>query len=193
MPTLVNALGSLDVDIILDEGPDYVNQMADAYDALTALVQGGTQIPPPVLIELAPIPNSVKKKIQEMMNPTDPQSQQKKQQQDQMQTAGAMAEIQKTQAEAKLKEAQAQKALAEANQPPQQQSLNLPPPPEHPAIAASKAEQGFATARLKHAQADKIGQDMALEPHRIAIDQENANAERAMQLHQANLTARKGT
>jgi hypothetical protein len=62
-PTMVNALGSLDVDIVLDEGPDSVNQMASAYDALTALAGAGAQVPPGLLIELAPgLTSTVKKK-----------------------------------------------------------------------------------------------------------------------------------
>ena len=33
-PAIVNAVGALDVDIILDEGPDNVNMAADAFDSL---------------------------------------------------------------------------------------------------------------------------------------------------------------
>lgn len=63
MPTMVNAIGQIDVDIIIDEGPDYVNMQADAYDTLSALAGKGSQIPPDVLIELSPLTYSVKKKI----------------------------------------------------------------------------------------------------------------------------------
>lgn len=66
-PAIVNALGSLDVDIILDEGPDNINMMADAYDTLTALAQAGQKIPPEVLIELAPLQNSVKQRLLQRM------------------------------------------------------------------------------------------------------------------------------
>jgi hypothetical protein len=62
-PAIANYIGSLDVDIILDEGPDNINLAADAYDTLLALVRGGTQIPPDVLIELAPLQNSIKQKL----------------------------------------------------------------------------------------------------------------------------------
>ena len=43
-PALLNAIGELDVDIILDEGPDHTNMMADAYDTLTALASQGADI-----------------------------------------------------------------------------------------------------------------------------------------------------
>lgn len=61
-PAMVNAIGSLDVDIILDEGPDTINMQADAFDALSALASAGGQVPPGLLVELAPITSSVKKK-----------------------------------------------------------------------------------------------------------------------------------
>lgn len=62
-PQLVNALGNLDVDIILDEGPDQVNSMADAYDTLIALSQRGAPVPPDIIVELSSLPGSLKKKI----------------------------------------------------------------------------------------------------------------------------------
>lgn len=66
-PTIVNAVGSIDVDIIIGEGPDYVNMQADAYDSLMILAGKGAQVPPDVLIELAPLTYSVKKKILERL------------------------------------------------------------------------------------------------------------------------------
>jgi hypothetical protein len=38
MPVLVNALGELDVDIVLDEGPDTVTMMEDMYETLSQIV-----------------------------------------------------------------------------------------------------------------------------------------------------------
>src|SRR5262245_44615182 len=49
-PRLVNAIGYLDVNFVLYEGPDEVNMMADAFDTLTALVTQGAKIPPPILL-----------------------------------------------------------------------------------------------------------------------------------------------
>lgn len=66
-PSMVNALGALDVDIILDEGPDTMNMMQDTFDTLTALAQNGAQVPPQVLIELSSLPQSTKKKLMEYM------------------------------------------------------------------------------------------------------------------------------
>lgn len=60
-PAIVNAVGSLDVDIIIDEGPDAVNLQADAYMVLQSLGPAFAQQFPEIALELAPIPNSVKK------------------------------------------------------------------------------------------------------------------------------------
>jgi hypothetical protein len=67
MPTIINALGNLDVDIILDESEDYVNMMAESFDTISALAAKGAQVPPGLLIDLAPMEASVKKKWQKIM------------------------------------------------------------------------------------------------------------------------------
>jgi hypothetical protein len=60
-PAIVNAIGSLDVDIILDEGPDSVNLQADNMMVLQSLGPQFAQEFPEIAIELAPLSNSVKK------------------------------------------------------------------------------------------------------------------------------------
>lgn len=97
-PAVVNALGSLDVDIILDEGPDSINMMASAYDALAALAQAGERLPPGLLVELAPgIPANVKKKYLEQIEASqqpDPMAQQAAA----LEMEGAIAEVENTRA-----------------------------------------------------------------------------------------------
>jgi hypothetical protein len=66
-PVLVNALGNLDVDIILDEGPDQINSMADALETLLQAQQRGAPIPPDVILELMSIPGSLKKRLLEKL------------------------------------------------------------------------------------------------------------------------------
>jgi hypothetical protein len=58
-PVLQNPLGALDVDIIIDEGPDTVTQMQDVYQALSNI----PGVPPQVIIETANLPLSIKKKV----------------------------------------------------------------------------------------------------------------------------------
>lgn len=108
MPALVNALGSLDVDIILDEGPDTINMQQDAYDTLSIMAQKGQQVPPQLLIELSPLAGKQKKKALDILD----QAQQ--QQPDPIQQAGAAAEVRKLNSEALKNEAMAQKAMTDA-------------------------------------------------------------------------------
>jgi hypothetical protein len=68
LPVMVNALGQLDVNILLDEGPDTITMMADAYDQ----VAQDPTIPFPIKLELMPIQGSVKRKIQGMLQPPPP-------------------------------------------------------------------------------------------------------------------------
>ena len=60
-PAIVNAIGSLDVDIIIDEGPDTVNMQADNMMSLQTLGPQFARNFPDIAIELLPIANSVKK------------------------------------------------------------------------------------------------------------------------------------
>jgi hypothetical protein len=178
MPTTVNAIGSLDVDIILDEGPDSVNQMGDAYDSLTALAQKGAEIPPAILIELSPIQSSVKKKLLEILNPSDPESQQKKQMAEMLQLKQAEADVMDKMASAKMKEAQAVKALREANAPPEQQ-MGDDPNKVNAEVMESHAKVAKTEAEIAKIQADirKIEQEMQLEPQRMAMEQRNKQME----------------
>lgn len=106
-PKLVNALGQLDVNFIMDEGPDEVNMMADAYDTLTALATQGAQIPPQVMLELAPLNNDVKKRLIGMVQQAQ-QPDPMKQQVQQLMLQGEAAKIQETQSKTALNQATAQ-------------------------------------------------------------------------------------
>jgi hypothetical protein len=66
IPHFINALGGLDVEIILDEGPDQANMMQDAFEILAQMPPG--TVPPIALIELMPLADSIKKKIMQMMS-----------------------------------------------------------------------------------------------------------------------------
>ena len=66
-PAIVNALGSLDVDITLDESGDFATTMAEALDTLQSALSAGMQIPPDILIDLLPIRQDIKKRIKERM------------------------------------------------------------------------------------------------------------------------------
>lgn len=68
-PIIVNQLGAIDVDIVMDEGPDTENVMGDVFDTLQAMSQSGAAVPAEVLIEMSPLPGSVKEKLIKLMQP----------------------------------------------------------------------------------------------------------------------------
>jgi hypothetical protein len=113
-PAIVNALGSLDVDIILEEGPDVASVMNDAYDMLKGYPPG--TFPPQVLIELSPMPRERKNMILQMMAPKPAAPM------DPLKAAAAKLALEgeavknaKTAAEARRADAMAGKAVAESH------------------------------------------------------------------------------
>jgi hypothetical protein len=73
--TIQNALGSIDVDILLDEGPDTETVTGDVNDMLMALTQAHVPVPPEMIIETSQLPSSKKDKLQAMLkdaNQPDP-------------------------------------------------------------------------------------------------------------------------
>jgi len=104
LPRVVNTISNLDVSFILDEGPDEVNMMGDAYDTLVALATQGAKIPPAILLELSPLQGTVKKKLLGMLQQPDPMAQQAQQ----ASLAVEMAKAKESEAGATLSMAKAQ-------------------------------------------------------------------------------------
>lgn len=184
-PTMVNAIGSLDVDIIIDEGADSINMMADAYDTLTVLASKGAMIPPQVLIELSPLDSSVKKRLMEIMQ----QSQQANPAQ-QLEMMAGQAKVEQTQADAGLKKAQTIKTMMEAQAgpvpqgaAPQPQQFELPPEVQ---VRQAFADIDATEAKAAHtrAQALKTTQDAALAPVQFAHQVNSAEADRELMSRQ---------
>jgi hypothetical protein len=174
LPTIINALGSLDVDIIIDEGPDTINMQQDAYDTLSIMAQKGQQVPPQLLLELSPLAGSVKKKAVDILD----QAQKQAHQPDPIAMAGAQAEIADKQAAAMLKQAQARKALADAGTAGTGESG-----PSDIEIAKALAEirQTNAATSKTVAETDKIITETALKPLEMQnqqIEQQAARGER---------------
>lgn len=105
-PRLVNAIGQLDVNFVLDEGPDEINMMGDAYDTLVALTAQGANIPPQVLLELAPLQASLKRKLLAMISKPDPIADKAKQ----ITIDGEEAKVGETRSKTALNIAKAQEA-----------------------------------------------------------------------------------
>lgn len=115
-PVLVNALGALDVDISLDEGPDIISMMQETYEMLKGYPPG--TFPPQVLIEMNPnLPRSEKDRILQLMQPKqDPAQQQMKQAHDRLMLEGLAGRNAKTAAEAHRALASADQAAATAEE-----------------------------------------------------------------------------
>lgn len=116
MPTITNELGSLDVDIILDEGPDTVTMQADTNEAVRLALQAvGPLLQPAVaaaamevLIETSSMPSSAKKKFHEATR------QQAQQQPNPMQQKAATLEMQGKELDNRKTHAETVKLMAEA-------------------------------------------------------------------------------
>jgi hypothetical protein len=108
-PAIVNAIGALDVDIVMEEGPDVGSLMQDAYEMLKGYPPG--TFPPQVLIEMSSLPRADKNRILGMMKPPPNPMQIKAMQ---LQMEGAALKNTKTAADARYSDARAQKAAAEA-------------------------------------------------------------------------------
>lgn len=105
-PVVINSLAQLDVEIVIDEGPDAINSQADTFDTLMAMAAKGSQVPPQVIIQLSNLPSTVKKQLLDTLqkaqqpNPMDQTAIQLKLEQ-------IMAQIQKDQSVALLNQAKA--------------------------------------------------------------------------------------
>jgi hypothetical protein len=118
-PTIVNAVGSLDVDIILDEGPDVANLLQDAYEML----KDDPTVPWQIKLELMPMPASIKKSIQTKMQQAA--QQQKPDPKVQGEMIKAQTGQQKGQAEITKANIQARAEMQNAQQDQQQAQLDF--------------------------------------------------------------------
>jgi hypothetical protein len=59
-PTIQNMVGSLDVDILIDEGPDTANLMQDAYE----IIKDDPTIPWQIKLKFMPMPESFRKTLE---------------------------------------------------------------------------------------------------------------------------------
>ncbi len=169
LSTMVNALGSLDVDIILDEGPDTVNAQADVYETLTQVLPSvAPMLTPPqaqaavkVLIQTSALPESAKKQFREASEqPPDPMEAKAKE----ITLAGEAAKVDETKSKVALNMANAQKAATpEVGEAPQQQAEELPMEVQ---IAQAVAEivERHASAEQKKAAAHKTTVEAMLAP-----------------------------
>jgi hypothetical protein len=180
--TLVNAIGSLDVDIIMDEGADTINAQQDVYETLSNVLPTiGPMLKPQeasaavgILIDASALDASAKKKWRDATkSQPDPMAEKAKE----IQLAGEAAKVEETQSKALLNKAKAQEAVQ-----PEAAAPMKPEKPELPmevqiAQALADIEDTQAAAQQKRSQAFKTDVEANLAP---------AKAEHEASLAEAN-------
>lgn len=180
LPSMVNNIGSLDVDIILDEGPDTVNAQQDVYETLTQVLPSvAPMLTPPlaqaavrVLLESSALPGNAKKAFREAQQQSqqpDPMTEQAKQ----IQLEGEAAKVEETRSKVALNMSKAQEAM----QPEMGAPLQPADPPEPYAAEKALAEISklVAQADKDRAAAEKTRMDTMLAPAQ-AEHQQNMDA-----------------
>jgi hypothetical protein len=169
-PTIANQIGELDVDIILDEGPDTITIMQDTYEAIAqALPSVAPMLSPAkaaavleVLIETSPLPADVKKKFRDAGEAEQGQPNPEQQK--------GMMELQLKQQDQQL---EAQKAAAGIQQKREEGQVKLQ-------IAREEAQNDIAVEWAKARNAVKIEQFKAANQARNEHIQTMANAQATM-------------
>src|SRR5215510_2285351 len=135
MPMMVNQIGELDVDIVLDEGPDTVTMMEDMYETLSQIIPAiAPMLTPPevqavvrMLVETSPLASNIKRQFREAAQQAQ-QPNPMAQMMQQLQVADAQSKVQETQSKTTLNYAKAQsEGMPDAPQQPQQMEFQLPP------------------------------------------------------------------
>jgi hypothetical protein len=213
-PVIANAIGELDVDIILDEGPDTVTLRQDVLQQLSQMQANGTPVPPAVLFELSDLPPELKQRLNSLMQPP-PEVAQRQQAAQDLELQGKAAEVAKDQAVAMKTHAEAN-ALAQGGAPAMPGVSQPPAPgmaPAAPGMApmgapglagmgapdpmamgqqiVAEAQQAVAEAQAEREQleADKQALVDAIKAQMDAVKTQKAQAELAIEQQAAKVQA----
>lgn len=196
MPRLVNSIGQLDVNFVLDEGPDEVNQMGDAYDTLIALSSQGAKVPPEILIELSPVGASTKRKLLAILQKPDPMAEQAKQ----ITIQGEAAKVEETKSQAELNYAKAQEVAQGGAHGIQERQMDAAMAQDEHRMklveGQAKIEGEKQKANIKaEAEFMKLRSHAALEQQKIEVGaiQSGQKIRQGEEMHQQKLTQIKQT
>ena len=172
---LVNQIGQLDVDIVLDEGPDQVTVMQDTYDTISQALPAVAKLLSPaqvtaamdILIDTSPLPEDAKKKFRDASaQPPQPPPEQ-------------MAAQAKLQADAQMGQQKLQLDAAKMQQDGQLKRES--------AVIDAQTEREKATAQIEIERQKAANQ--------MQIEQERANHQVQLELfkaqHQAQMAREK--
>jgi hypothetical protein len=187
-PVMVNAIGQLDVDIIMDEGQDTINAQQDVYETLSQIMPSIAPMLKPaeasaavsILVDSSSLSATAKKTWRDAtQQQPDPLAEQAKQ----IALQGEAAKVGKTQSETQLNMARAQSEGMPQGAAPGKFEL---PPQIQIAKAAADIDETNATAQHKRATAYKAQTDAELAPKWAVHD---AMMERAQFVQDAHNTA----
>ena len=124
-PLLINAIGALNVEITMDEGPDVENLMQDTYNS----IKDDPTIPWQIKLEFMPLAASFKKSIQQKLDAAAQQQKpdpklQAAQVQAQVAAQKGQIDIQKAQIDAQASQAKGQAEIATAHMAAQAETFN---------------------------------------------------------------------
>jgi hypothetical protein len=192
---MVNALGSLDVDIILDEGTDHVNAQADLYETLQQVIPAVAQmLTPPqaqaavkLLVDSSSLPGDAKKQFRQASQPQQPDPMQQRAAMAEL--AGKEAQVQEIQSKAVLNMAKARETgTPDMGAPRQPPTYELPPEIQN-AQAIADINETNASAEHKRAQAAHITTQTALAPLDMMASHAQQAADRDQRAEQAERQA----
>ncbi len=72
LPVVMNQVGAIDVDIIVDQAPEYATLRAEQFETLANLAQSGVPIPPQLIVEASDLRD--KRKLLAMLQPPEPEA-----------------------------------------------------------------------------------------------------------------------
>lgn len=131
MLTMQNAVGQIDVDIILDEGPDSLTMQEEEFEMMTQMVQAGLPIPPDAIIKASSLRNKdeILQAMQAAMQPPPPQEDPRAAEAYEIEKQGAIADVDKKRADADLTRAKIAESAASAQQRIVQMQSGVVAPP----------------------------------------------------------------
>lgn len=162
-PQIANRIGALDVDIIIDEGPDTITMMADALETIQGAMANGTPVPAKAIYELLPVPDSMKKRligITDQANQPSPEQQQ----QVMLQLREMQAKIAELESKAVLNRAKARETM----QPEQPNAPGAGPTFAEIEDTLASAEHKRSAAILNMAKAEETRVKTVLAPQAMA-------------------------
>jgi hypothetical protein len=166
-PMVQNAVAQMDVDVILETGPDTVTLQSEEFEQLAQIMPQLAALPPPyalALIEASSLPAQRKKKMTELLSG---QGQQQDPEAMAMQKRAGEAEIAGKEAEVGLKQAQAQKLL-------------MPEPPKQ--VDPLEAQLKTGELQLQARELDLKERELSLKERELSVKAEEVSANERLEM-----------